>query len=209
MIRTPLLRHATLTAVAFGTAVVLSACGQASDAAPAAAGTPVGDMANMTTSAPEAPSASSASPNEADVAFAQMMIPDHKMMAKMAKMATRKAVSAELKSLAPTLGEGQLQTATALQGLLKDWGKSASMDMAGMEMPGGMSPKDMTMLKSMKGAEFDMMFAEMMVTHHEASIKMAQDEQTNGANTEAKALAAEMVSTQQAQVEQLREIAQM
>lgn len=204
MSRIAVLRRIPLTVAAVGVAVVLSACGQATDATPAA-NAPAGDMASMNTSSSEG----SESANEADVTFAQMMILDHKMVAQMAKLAEQKAASDDLKALAPQLRKGQSKTATMLQGMLKDWDATASADMAGMEMPGSMSTEDMATLKSLKGMDFDMMFAQMMVKHHEASIEMARDEQAKGTNAEAKTMAADMVTEQQAQVEKLLEIAKM
>jgi len=202
MNRTFVLRRIALAASVAGAAVVLAACGTQAGATPAAAGNQSAGMANM-----PATNSGSASFNGTDVAFAQMMIPDHQMVAKMAKLAAGKASSAALKTLATQLQKGQPQTVDMLQSMLKTWGKSS--DTTGMTMPGAMTEQDMTMLKSMKGMNFDMMFAQIMIKHHEASIKMAQDEQTKGANADAKAMAGEMMTTQKAQVEKLRKITQM
>ena len=131
------------------------------------------------------------------------------MTAKMAELAQDKAATEDLKSMAAQMVKGESQTVGTLQGWLKTWGKPASGDMAVMTMPGAMTDKDMDMLKSMSGMDFDMMFAQMMVKHHEGSIQMAQDEQAKGASAEAKAMAADMVKTQQAQVSELRKIATM
>ena len=193
-----------LSATAAIAALVLSACGSQDKDASGQSGDS-GAMPGMTTSA----AGSDASFNDADVAFAQMMIPDHQMTAKMAELAQRKAAGKELKTLAGQMLEGQQEAATKLQGWLKTWGKPATSDMAGMTMPGAMSDKDMTMLESMKGMDFDMMFAQMMVKHHEGSIQMAKDEEAKGASDEAKAMAAEMVKTRQAELEQLRKLSTM
>lgn len=203
MNRTFALRRIALAAAVAGAAVVLSACGtQAGSATPAAAGNPSAGMTSM-----PAMNDGSASFNGTDVAFAQMMIPDHEMVAKMAKLAAGKASSGDLKTLATQLQKGQSQTVDMLQGMLKDWGKSS--DTTGMAMPGAMTDQDMTMLKSMKGMNFDMMFAQMMIKHHQGSVQMARDEQAKGTSQEAKAMAADMVTTQEKQIAQLRSITQM
>ncbi len=208
MNRNAVFRHVSLIAATAVGAVVLSACGQSTDPA-----TPADGMAGMSTSSSAetaaSTSAETAASNEADVMFAQMMIPDHQMIDAMGKLAAKKATTDDLKALAPELREGQAETVSKLQRMLKDWGKPVSADMTGMDMPGVMTDADMSMLESMKGMDFDMMFAQMMVKHHEASIKMARDEQANGANTEAKAMAAEMLTQLQAQLEKLTDIAQM
>lgn len=205
MYRNTTVRRIVLSTTAVGAALILAACGSGDSAA----GSQSGGMANMPASNQSAAADAQASFNDADVAFAQMMIPDHQMTAKMAEMAQEKAKTRELKSLAGQMLEGQSEVVSTLQGWLKAWDKPASSDMAGMEMPGAMSDKDMDMLKSMNGMEFDMMFADMMVKHHEGSIKMAKDEQAKGASAEAKALAADMVKAQQAEVAKLKKIADM
>ena len=187
--------------VAAGAAVALSACGSQDSAG---ADQPK-DMPGMSQPA----AGTTASFNDADVAFAQMMIPDHQMTANMAKLAEKKASSQELKDLAGQMREGQSKAVDTLQGWLKDWGASADGEMSSMTMPGAMTAKDMDMLESMEGMEFDMMFAQMMIKHHEGSMQMAKDEQAKGASTQAKAMASDMVKQQQAQVKALRAIADM
>ena len=185
-------------------ALLLSACGTQNTSSAGQSGD-TGAMPGMTQSA----AGTDASFNDADVAFAQTMIPDHQMTAKMAELAKQKATSKDLKTLAAQMLEGQQKATTTLQGWLKSWGKAATADMAGMSMPGAMTDKDMTMLKSMKGMNFDMMFAQLMAKHHEGSIQMAKDEQAKGANSKAKAMAAAMATTLQAQIEQLHKISSM
>jgi len=182
-------------------AATLSACGadNAKDTAPAA-----GDMAGMTTSAP-----ATAGFNDADVAFAQMMIPDHTMVADMAALAEKKAASKDLKTLAARMSKDNTAQADTLRGWLTTWGKPASGDMAGMTMPGAMTAKDMDMLESMSGMRFDMMFAQMMVKHHQATMQMARDETSKGSSSDAKTMATNMISTLTAQSKQLQALTKM
>lgn len=58
----------------------------------------------------------------------------------------------------------------------------------------------------MKGTEFDKMFAQMMIKHHNGAISMAKDEQKNGKNTDAKKMAGDIVTGQSAEVKQLQSI---
>ena len=204
MHRNAAFRRIATGAAAVGAAVILSACGS-QDTGTAGQS----DNAAAAPAASQAATGTQASFNDADVAFVQMMIPDHQMTAEMAEMAEKKADSKDLKTLAAQMRKEQPAAVATLQGWLKAWGKPTSSDMAGMDMPGAMSDKDMDMLDSMSGMEFDMMFAEMMIKHHEGSMQMARDEQANGASTEVKAMAADMLEQQQAEVQQLRKIADM
>ena len=63
-------------------------------------------------------------------------------------------------------------------------------------MPGMMSGKQMKELKAMKGPEFDKMFAEMMIDHHNGAISMAEDEQKNGRNADAVKMAGDIATGQ-------------
>jgi uncharacterized protein (DUF305 family) len=148
--------------------------------------------------------------NDADVSFAQMMLADHRMVGEMATMAQKKATTAELKAVSKKLNSGQSKAADEISGWLTAWGEPTEAGAAHAQMPGAMTEADMTMLTSMKkGMDFDTMFAQMMVEHHQGAITMAEEEAANGKNPDAKAMAASMVKTLQAQVTSLERIATM
>ena len=205
MTRNTLIRRTALTTVAAVATLVLAACGADSGTSAGASGGGMSDMPGMSQSS--APSAKSW--NDADVAFAQMMIPDHQMVASMAELAEKKASNAELKKLATQMKAGQTEAVTKLTGWLQAWGKPTTGDMAGMKMPGAMTDADMTNLKSLSGMNFDMKFAQLMIAHHNGSLQMARDEQTNGASAEAKAMADAMVKTLAQEVTALQKFASM
>ncbi|MDT9698391.1 DUF305 domain-containing protein [Streptomyces sp. P17] len=156
--------------------------------------------------------------NDADVTFAQMMIPHHEQALEMAKLADGRASDAEIKTLAADIEKAQDPEIQTMKSWLKAWGKpeSAAESMPGMDhgsggaagsgMSGMMSDKDMQKIEAAKGTEFDRMFAEMMIEHHKGAITMAEDEQKNGRNATAKQLAADVVKTQSAEVEKFEEI---
>jgi uncharacterized protein (DUF305 family) len=156
--------------------------------------------------------------NDADVTFAQMMIPHHEQALEMAKTADGRASDAEIKTLATDIEKAQDPEIQTMKSWLKAWGKpeSAEESMPGMDhgsggmdhsqMPGMMSDEDMKKLEAAKGTEFDRMFAEMMIEHHKGAITMAEDEQKNGRNATAKKLAADVVKTQSAEVEKFEKI---
>lgn len=191
-----------IAAAAALTTLTLAACGTDTTTTQNTPAADTGDMAGM--SAPAA-----AGFNAADVAFAQMMIPDHRMVADMAKLAETKASSKDLKTLAAKMRKDNTAAVATMQGWLRKWGKPTSGEMAGMTVPGAMTSKDMDMLKSMSGMQFDMMFAQMMVKHHQGSVRMARDEAGKGASTDAKTMATDMVTSLTAQTEQLQALTKM
>jgi uncharacterized protein (DUF305 family) len=157
--------------------------------------------------------------NDADVMFAQMMIPHHEQALEMARLADGRASDAEIKTLAAEIEKAQDPEIRTMKSWLKAWGKpeSAGESMPGMDhgsggtdhgsgMPGMMSDEDMKKLEAAKGTEFDRMFAELMIEHHEGAITMAEDEQKKGRDAAAKKLAADVVKAQSAEVEQFEKI---
>jgi uncharacterized protein (DUF305 family) len=157
--------------------------------------------------------------NDADVMFAQMMIPHHEQALEMSELADGRASDPEVKALVADIEKAQDPEIRIMKSWLKAWGKpeSAEESMPGMDhgsggmdhgsgMSGMMSEADMKKLQAAKGAEFDRMFAEMMIEHHEGAITMAEDEQKNGRNATAKKLAAKVVKTQAAEVEKFEKI---
>nr|WP_246884716.1 DUF305 domain-containing protein [Streptomyces sp. GESEQ-4] len=157
--------------------------------------------------------------NDADVMLAQMMIPHHEQALEMAKLADGRASDAEIKTLAADIEKAQDPEIQTMKSWLKAWGKpeSAEESMPGMDHGSGgmdhgsgtsgmMSEEDMQKLAAAKGGEFDRMFAEMMIEHHEGAITMAEDEQKNGRDAAAKKLAADVVKTQSAEVEKFEKI---
>ncbi|MDX3458715.1 DUF305 domain-containing protein [Streptomyces sp. ME02-8801-2C] len=195
-------RIAAVSVVAAG-ALLLSACGDdmegmdhgsgsSSASATADAGAKAGDF------------------NDADVTFAQMMIPHHEQALEMAKLADGRASDSETKKLAGQIEQAQDPEIKTMKGWLESWGKPTAMDsMPGMDHGSGdgmMSDADMDELKGMKGTEFDKMFAEMMIEHHNGAIASAKDEQKSGKNADAKKMAGDIVTSQSAEVKQLQGI---
>src|SRR3546814_148581 len=142
--------------------------------------------------------------NDADVAFAQQMIPHHQQAVEMAQLAADRAERQEVKDLAARVEAAQAPEIARLEGWLGEWGEDLPME--GMDMDHGqdgmgmMSDKDMSMLESASGAEFDRLFLEMMVRHHSGAIDMAEEELRDGQHPGALEMAPEIKDTQEAEV---------
>jgi uncharacterized protein (DUF305 family) len=159
-----------------------------------------------------APADAGAEHNDADIRFAQMMIPHHQQALEMAETALQHTQNAEVRALAEQIQSAQDPEITTLSGFLETWGAApAAEGMAGMDhsgMSGMMGQDDMDALAGASGAAFDTMFLEMMIAHHEGAITEAEREVAEGANTQAKELAAQIVSDQTAEIEQMRQLLQ-
>ncbi|SFO62034.1 Uncharacterized conserved protein, DUF305 family [Pseudonocardia ammonioxydans] len=189
-------------------ALVLTACGGGD---PAGSATPASSApAPAGATAPGAPV--SAEHNQADIAFAQRMIPHHQQAVEMSKLATDRAGSDDVRRLATEIEQAQSPEMAQMRGFLAAWGAPESGGMHGMDhggmdhgdMAGMMTPEQMRQLEQAGGAEFDRMFLEMMIAHHEGAVQMAQTELAGGVNPEARALAQEIVDAQETEITEMR-----
>jgi uncharacterized protein (DUF305 family) len=156
---------------------------------------------------PPASSAAAGEFNDADVTFAQNMIVHHEQALEMAAMADQ-IQDPELAELAAGLEAAQAPEVTTMTDLLTEWGEPT--EPAGghenMTMPGMMSEEDMAELEEMSGAQFDRMFAQMLISHHGGAVQMAADVQQQGVNPDLNTLAATIEQEQSAEVETLEGI---
>lgn len=159
---------------------------------------------------------SSAAFNNADIAFAQGMIPHHTQAVEMADLATTRASSAKVKDLASRIKAAQGPEIASMTAWLKSWNKPVTASgggMAGMDKGGStgsgmgmMSAADMKTLTASTGAPFDKMFLTMMIEHHKGAIGMAKTEQTTGKFADAKTMAGSIITGQQAEIDEMTKL---
>lgn len=186
-------------------AIVLTGCSNGSEGSSA--------ESNPTTSSPTASSSASesAAHNDADVTFVQGMLPHHEGALAMAQLADGRAMDPRVIDLADRIEAAQGPEIETMTGWLEEWGEPlpeenmGGMDhgSGGMDME-GMSEEDMTALDSSSGAEFDRMFLEMMIPHHQGAVDMAKTEIADGSNPDAVDMAREIVESQTAEIEEMQ-----
>lgn len=144
--------------------------------------------------------------NDADVEFLQGMIPHHEQAIDMAGMAVEQAESEQVKQLASRIQDAQGPEIEQMRQMLQSIGAEETSMEGDMDSMGGgmMSEEEMVELSEAQGAEFDTMFLEMMIRHHESAVEMAEQELAEGEMEEAKALAQEIVDAQEAEIEEMR-----
>jgi len=155
-------------------------------------------------SSPAAPATPAAGPhNDADVMFAQGMIPHHQQAVAMSDMILAKDdIDPRVTDLATQIKVAQAPEIAQMSGWLAGWGQNPSPSM-GMDhdMGGGMmSQADMDALDQATGKEAARLFLTGMITHHKGAITMAHHEVANGQNPEAVALAQKIITDQQAEI---------
>ena len=149
--------------------------------------------------------------NDADVMFAQMMIPHHEQAIAMSDIALdpNTGASAAIIALATQIKGAQDPEISQMKNLLTAWGMPTdmgSMDHSSM-MDGMLSLEEMDTLGQLKGTEFDKAWAKGMIAHHEGAIVMANDVLANGKNSEILTLANAVVSSQTTEIETLKPLA--
>ncbi|MFI2649106.1 DUF305 domain-containing protein [Micromonospora fulviviridis] len=197
-------RRAALAGASITVALALAACADdpmSGHGMPGAAGT----------ATPAA--GASASFDAADVMFAQMMIPHHQQAVEMSELAGTRAADPEVKKLAGQVTAAQGPEIATMRGWLAAWGRpapsaSAGHGMPGMDhgMPGMMSEADLAKLAAASGTDFDRQFLTMMIAHHEGAITMAREEIARGVHPDATALARQIVTTQQGEIDAMRKV---
>ena len=153
--------------------------------------------------------------NDADVAFATEMIPHHAQAVEMATMALEKATNATVKQLATAIQSAQDPEIQKMSGWLVGWGQpvpdtSSTVHGGGHSMSGGtgmMTEAQMTELENASGAAFDKLWVEMMTEHHEGAVSMSRAELADGENSEAKALAQQIITAQTKEIATMVELA--
>jgi uncharacterized protein (DUF305 family) len=174
------------------------------------------DMSQTQTST-AADSTGQAAHNDQDIAFAQGMIPHHQQAVDMATMAAEKATNAQVKDLASRIEGAQDPEIQQLTDMLDQWGASmpgmsdmpTTSSMPGMDMGGDgmMTDEEMQQLEQATGADFDRMWVQMMIKHHQGAVAMAKTEIEKGDNADAKALAQKIITAQEAEITEMQGLA--
>ena len=147
--------------------------------------------------------------NDADVAFATDMIPHHQQAVQMSALVPERSTNPQVIELAAAVAAAQGPEIETLKVFLVQWGGGEGHeghDMGDMPMPGMVDEGTMTKLASLNGNEFDALWLTSMIAHHEGAIEMANTELADGANVDAKTLAQQIVTTQQAEIDQMRQM---
>lgn len=194
-------RHLVMPVIGLALIGVLSACGSSSSHSPSMSGSSMMGDAAATGSA-------------ADIAFAQLMIPHHEQAVEMADLALANASSADVKQLAEQIKGAQDPEIMMMGEWLTAWGAPMEMpagdhsgvDMGGMSMSGMMSDDDMNSLASAMGADFDQMWLQMMIAHHQGAIEMAQQVLASTSDPDVAKLAQAVVDGQTTEIDTMQKL---
>jgi len=156
--------------------------------------------------------------NDTDIAFATDMIQHHAQALQMVDFTMGKDLDPEVQQLADEIRAAQSPEIELMADWLLDWDQpvpetvrdhanahSEGMDM-NSDMPGMMSGEDLQSLEQAEGTDFQQMWLEMMIEHHEGAIEMADEEQQNGEDPQAIALAEDIAAAQAEEVSTMKNL---
>ncbi|MFC4631417.1 DUF305 domain-containing protein [Promicromonospora alba] len=146
--------------------------------------------------------------NDADVMFAQMMIPHHEQAIEMADVVLGKPdADPQITELATQVKAAQAPEIEELGLWLDTWGAERTAEHSGHAgMSGMMSEEDMQALADAAGPEANRLFLEQMIAHHQGAVEMAQTEIESGQDTGAVEMAQTIVDTQQAEIATMEDL---
>ncbi|MGX1159744.1 uncharacterized protein (DUF305 family) [Arthrobacter sp. SLBN-100] len=146
--------------------------------------------------------------NQADIMFAQMMIPHHAQAVEMSDIVlARPDLPADVTSLATRIKDAQAPEIETMTGWLKSWNVPAMMsDHSGHGMSGMVDAAGIDKLKAAQGTEAARLFMEQMTGHHEGAIEMARQEIGGGKYPEAIQLARDIVTAQEAEIAEMKKL---
>ena len=197
----------SLSVLAVVGALGLTACGSDKAVSPAAVSPAAPAPA---TQAPAPATATDAAFNDADVTFAQGMIPHHAQAIEMADIAleSKAGASQQVRDLATRIKGAQDPEIQLMTGWLTAWGQPMQADMGTghdmSTMDGMMSAAEMDTLGTVTSADFDKMWMEMMIRHHQGAIAMAQTVKAAGSSPDVLALADQVIAAQKAEITEMQ-----
>jgi uncharacterized protein (DUF305 family) len=142
-------------------------------------GAPGQGVRNLT--ADEAVEIADSSYSPDDVKFMQDMIPHHNQAVQMSALVPDRTNLPELRDVAGRIDASQEDEIEFMQSWLAERGEEVPDPTAhsamhtSHEMAGMASPEDMARLAQLQGTEFDRLFLQLMIKHHEGAIEMVQE----------------------------------
>ena len=214
-------RSTTLTTLALASALALAGCATGGNEESTA---PATEAPTATSSATGSASASASGPapalgepiaaehNEADVMFAQTMIPHHEQAVQMSEILLAKdLVPEEVRDLAERVRDTQAPEIERMNAMLAAWDAPATADPDqaghGGHGSGMVDEQGMNWLREAEeGPEAARLYLEQMTAHHEGAVEMARDQVADGQNPQAVALAEDVVAAQEAEIDEMEQM---
>ncbi len=164
------------------------------------------NMANVATEMAHDHSSMQSSPDADkapyDLQFLDTMIAHHQGAIDMAKPAAEKSQNEEFKKFAANIISAQEKEIVQMKTWRDDWygAKPPAINMNFVGMMNSMMGMDMKKLTAASGKDFDSLFVQMMIPHHEGAVAMAKDALTKAEHVQIKKLAEGIIKAQEGEI---------
>lgn len=201
----PWTARAAVTAIGCGLLMVATACGSGSAPVAGAGTTPRASARGHAADGHTHDASGSGGHNDADHAFVDEMGGHHQQGVELSRLALTRTRNPAVRTLAVDIIAAQESEIVRMSGWSQDWG--GGHDHPGHTgHPGMLSPQQITGLAGLTGTSFDRSWLTGMSSHHRGAVAMARTEAADGANPEARQLAATIVETQTEQVAEMERL---
>lgn len=168
----------------------------------------------------EMPEAEDAGPhNDADVSFNRMMMAHHQQAVAMSGLIEGRTDNVDIIELGKKIAKAQSREIEQMSARLAAWGEDPTAPSvhephdgheghgeSGEDMQGMLSDEAMQQLAEAQGPEFDRLFLEGMIEHHEGAVAMAEDVIRDGENEPTRALAENVVDSQKKEIDEMKKL---
>lgn len=168
----------------------------------------------------EMPEAEDAGPhNNADVSFNRMMMAHHQQAVAMSGLIEGRTDNADIIELGKKIAKAQSREIEQMSARLAAWGEDPTAPSvhephdgheghgeSGEDMQGMLSDEAMQQLAEAQGPEFDRLFLEGMIEHHEGAVAMAEDVIRDGENEPTRELAENVVDSQKKEIDEMKKL---
>ncbi|MDI2032888.1 DUF305 domain-containing protein [Saccharopolyspora sp. TS4A08] len=144
--------------------------------------------------------------SQVEVDYLRNMIAHHEQAVEMTALTPERAQNAKLRSLSDRIGGAQAPEIGMMRGWLSSRGAGHSGH-AGHDhatMPGMATPEQLAQLAASRGADYDRLFLQLMIAHHEGALTMATQLLTTGRDEQVHEMAQDALVTQQDEITTMR-----
>lgn len=134
-----------------------------------------------------------------DIAFAELMIPHHEQAMEMFEIALLYSSNPDILKLAQQIKDAQSPEIEEMKG----WTGVKASTHAGHMMDGMLSGEEIRALRDTQGREFDRLFLEGMIKHHEGAIVMAKAVM-NSKNSDVTILGNSIINAQEREILEIK-----
>jgi uncharacterized protein (DUF305 family) len=156
--------------------------------------------------------ADSPAPNDADITFVKNMIVHHQQAVWMAELAPARASSRDVKELASRIADVQGPEIDAMNRWLSQHSVPTVNPTApehghgggAASMPGMLTEAQFEELEKAKGKDFDRLFLQRMITHHQGALTMADEVRKSGVDVRVQEIADDVTAEQTDEIRRMR-----